>query len=45
MEEKNKGEMQCCGNYRENRLINYTIRFWERAAEMRLREDVMISEQ
>ena len=42
---KNKGDAQCCGSYREIKLMNYTMKIWERIIEARLRDRVEISKQ
>ena len=42
---KNKGETQCCGNYRGIKLMGYTMKVWERIIEARLRDRVEISKQ
>ena len=42
---KNKGDAQCCGNYRETKLMSHTIKIWERIIEARLRDRVEISKQ
>ena len=34
---KNKGDAQCCGNYRGIKLMNHTMKVWERIIEARLR--------
>ena len=42
---KNKGDAQCCRNYREIKLMSHTIKIWERIIEARLRDIVKISKQ
>ena len=42
---KNKEDLQSCSNYRGIKLINHTMKLWERVVEARLRHEVMISEQ
>ena len=42
---KNKGNTQCCGNYREIKLMSHTMKVWERIIETRLRDRVEISKQ
>ena len=42
---KNKGDAQCCGNYREIKLMIHTMKVWERINEGRLRHRVEISKQ
>ena len=34
---KNKGDAQCCGNYRGIKLMSHTMKVWERIIEARLR--------
>ena len=42
---KNKGDEQCCGNYREIKLMSHTMKVWERIIEARLKDRVEISKQ
>ena len=42
---KNKGDAQCCGNYRVIKLMSHTMKVWERIIEARLRDRVEISKQ
>ena len=42
---KNKGDAQCCGNYRGIKLMSHTMKAWERFIEARLRDRVKISKQ
>ena len=42
---KNKGDAQCCGNYRGIKLMNHTMKIWERIIEARLRDRLEISKQ
>ena len=42
---KNKGDAQCCGNYKEIKLMSHTIKVWKRIIESRLRDSVDISKQ
>ena len=42
---KNKGDTQCCGNYRGIKLMSHTIKVWEKIIEARLRDRVEISKQ
>ena len=42
---KNKGDAQCCGNYRGIKLMSHTTKVWERIIEARLRDRVEISKQ
>ena len=42
---KNKGNAQCCGNYRGIKLMSHTMKVWERIIETRLRDRVEISKQ
>jgi len=41
---KNKGDIQDCSNFRRIKLLNHTMKLWERVIERRLRRDVIISE-
>lgn len=41
---KNKGDVQSC-NYRGIKLMNHTMKTWERIAEVRLKEKLMICKQ
>ena len=40
---KNKGDAQCCGNYRGIKLMSHTMKVWERIIEARLRDRIEIS--
>ena len=42
---KNKGDAQCCGNYRGIKIMSHTMKVWERIIETRLRDRVEISKQ
>ena len=42
---KNKGDVQCCGNYRGIKLMSHTMKVWERIIEARLTDNVEISKQ
>ena len=42
---KNKGDAQCCGNYRGIKLMSHTMKVWERIIEARLRDRVEISKE
>ena len=42
---KNKGDAQCCGKYREIKLMSHTMKVWERIIKARLRDRVEISKQ
>ena len=42
---KNKGDTQCCGNYRGIKLMNHTMKVWERIIEAKLRDRVEINKQ
>ena len=42
---KNKGDAQCCGNYRGIKLMSHTMKIWERIIEVRLTDRVEISKQ
>ena len=40
---KNKGDAQCCENYRGIKLMSHTMKAWERIIEARLRNRMEIS--
>ena len=42
---KNKGDAQCCGSYREIKLMSRTMKLWKRTIETRLKDRVEISKQ
>ena len=42
---KNKGDTQCCGNYRGIKLMSHMMKVWKRIIEARLRDRVEISKQ
>ena len=42
---KNKGDAQCCGNYRGIKLMSHTMKVCERIIKARLRDSVDISKQ
>ena len=42
---KNKGDVQSCSNYRGIKLINHTMKLWERIVENRLRSGLKFSNQ
>ena len=42
---KNKGDAQCCRNYKEIKLMSHTMKIWERIIEARPRDSVEISKQ
>ena len=42
---KNKGDAQCCGKYKEIKLMSHTMKVWERIIETRLKDRVEISKQ
>ena len=42
---KNKGDAQCCGNYRGIKLISHKMKVWKKIIETRLRDRVEISKQ
>ena len=42
---KNKGHAQCCGNYREIKLMSHKIKVWKRIIEARLKNREEISKQ
>ena len=39
---KNKGDAQCCGNYKGIKLMSDMMKVWERIIEARLRDGVEI---
>ena len=41
---KNKGDIQDYSNYKRIKLINHTMKLWERVIERRLREHAKIAE-
>jgi len=41
---KNKGDILNCNNFRGIKLLNHTMKLWERVIERRLRKDISISE-
>ena len=42
---KNKGDVQCCGNYKVIKIMSHTMKVWESIIEARLRDRVEISKQ
>ena len=42
---KNKGDAQCCGNYRGIKLMSHTINVWKKIIEARLRDRVEMRKQ
>ena len=42
---KNKGDAQCCKNYRGIKLMSHTMKVWERIIEARLKDRVEINKQ
>ena len=42
---KNKGDAQCCGNYRGIKLMGHTMKIWERIIEARIKDSLEISTQ
>ena len=42
---KNKGDAQCCGNYRGIKLMSHTMKIWEKVIEARLSNRVEIKKQ
>ena len=42
---KKKGDTQCCGNYREIKLLSHTIKVWERIIKASLKDVVEINKQ
>ncbi|XP_071739071.1 uncharacterized protein [Rutidosis leptorrhynchoides] len=41
---KNKGDAQCCGNYRGIKLLSHTMKLWEKVIHTRLRRETNVSE-
>nr|GEX41040.1 retrovirus-related Pol polyprotein LINE-1 [Tanacetum cinerariifolium] len=41
---KNKGDAQACSNYRDIKLLSYTMKLWERVIGRRLRRESRVSE-
>ena len=41
---KGKGDALDCGNYRELRLLEHSMKVWEKVLEARLREIIAINE-
>jgi hypothetical protein len=41
---KNKEDVQNCANYRRIKLMSYTIKFWDRVIEHKLKDIVKISD-
>ncbi|KAD3069016.1 hypothetical protein E3N88_36896 [Mikania micrantha] len=41
---KNKGDAQCCENYRGIKLLSHTMKLWERVIETRLRRETQVTE-
>ncbi|XP_076914081.1 uncharacterized protein LOC143572952 [Bidens hawaiensis] len=39
---KNKGDTQCCGNYRGIKLLSHTMKLWERVIDVRLRPETQV---
>ena len=42
---KNKGDIQCCGNYRGIKLLSHTMKLWKRVIDTRIRKEVVIREE
>ena len=42
---KNKGDAQCCGNYKAIKLMSHTMKIWKISIEARIRDRVEISIQ
>ncbi|XP_070028580.1 uncharacterized protein [Nicotiana sylvestris] len=41
---KNKGDIQCCDNYRGIKLLSHTMKVWERVVEVKVRKTTSISD-
>lgn len=41
---KNKGDAQCCINYRGIKLLSHTMKLWERVIDIRIRRQVIVTE-
>jgi len=41
---RNKGDVQDCNHFRGIKMLNHTMKLWERVIEIRLRKDVLILE-
>nr|XP_033517564.1 uncharacterized protein LOC117281834 [Nicotiana tomentosiformis] len=41
---KNKGDIQCCNNYRSIKLLSHTMKVWERVVKVRERKTLSISD-
>ncbi|XP_076940095.1 uncharacterized protein LOC143609136 [Bidens hawaiensis] len=39
---KNKGDAQCCGNYRGIKLLSHTMKLWERVIDVRLKRETHV---
>ena len=39
---KNKGDIQDCNNFKAIKLLNHTMKLWERVIERRLQKDILI---
>ncbi|XP_076892962.1 uncharacterized protein LOC143544855 [Bidens hawaiensis] len=39
---KNKGDAQCCSNYRGIKLLSHTMKLWERVIDVRLRRETQV---
>ena len=40
---KDKGDIQCCNNHREIKLMSYSMKLWERVIEQRVRCETSVS--
>ncbi|XP_076937390.1 uncharacterized protein LOC143604986 [Bidens hawaiensis] len=40
---KNKGDAQCCGNYRGIKILSHTMKLWERVIETRIRRETQVT--
>ena len=43
--DEGKGDIKECGNYWGIKLMNHTMKLWERIIEARIRKEVTIAEQ
>ncbi|XP_076923547.1 uncharacterized protein LOC143585706 [Bidens hawaiensis] len=40
---KNKGDAQCCGNYRGIKLLSHTMKLWKRVIKTRIRRETQVT--